>query len=47
VSYSLHRSAERDLTDAFRMDLGEAFYSHGVFDHDPAVVERQKAAKRR
>ena len=28
-------------------DLDEALYSHGVFDRDPAVVERQKAAKRR
>lgn len=28
-------------------DLDEAFYSHGVFAYDPAVVERQKADKRR
>ena len=28
-------------------DLDEAFYSHGVFAYDPAVVERQKAEKRK
>lgn len=26
-------------------DLDEAFYSHGVFDRDPAVVLRQAALK--
>jgi hypothetical protein len=26
-------------------DLDEAFYSHGVFDRDPAVVERQLAGR--
>lgn len=27
-------------------DLDEALYSHGVFERDPAVVERQAASKR-
>lgn len=28
-------------------DLDEALYSHGVFDRDPAVVEKQAAKQRR
>jgi hypothetical protein len=28
-------------------DLDEALYSHGVFERDPAVVEKQAASKRK